>query len=260
MNTKLLTGLIAATTTFTTLFGAVSAQAAPGPSVSEEQYNQQYDGVSEELLRLDYDTWKDFNYLVNDETNNISDSLTTVDLNTLRWEDGVEDVEVYFINEGALFRNQLFFSTDGVNLENAEIVFDDVASPLSILAEEDGPLALGQGKSLGSFEGDTFLEFFIKADGANPNRTSPLIFGFEPEDSSDGLQHLIGYEVGEYVLLGFEDIEGGGDLDYNDVVFAVKGVTGETAVDVPEPTTALGLGLLGGLGLLVKGKKKRHQG
>lgn len=257
MNTKLVNGLIAATTTFATLFSAVSAQAMI--DVSQEQYDQQYDGVGEELLKLDYDTWKTFNDLVNHETNNISDSLSIVDLNTLRWGGGVEDVEVYFINEGATFRNQLFYSTDGVDLENGKILFEDVASPLSLIEEEDGPLALGQGESLGSFEANTFLEFFIKVDGANTDRNSHPIFGFKPEDSTDGLQHLIGYEVGEYILLGFEDISGGGDRDYNDVVFAVRGVVGEEVVDVPEPTTGLGLILLGGMGLLAKIKKKHNQ-
>ncbi|WP_424094627.1 hypothetical protein [Moorena producens] len=38
-----------------------------------------------------------------------------------------------------------------------EIVFDDVSSPLSILPNHDGSLALGQGVNLGNFAGNTFI-------------------------------------------------------------------------------------------------------
>ncbi|NES84377.1 MAG: hypothetical protein F6K10_24850 [Moorea sp. SIO2B7] len=91
------------------------------------------------------------------------EDLPEIDFNFLRWESGANDVEVFFINEGAGFRNQLFYSVDNGN--SKEIVFDDVSSPLSILPNDDGLLALGQGVNLGNFVGDTFIEFFIKSDG-----------------------------------------------------------------------------------------------
>ena len=39
----------------------------------------------------------------------------------------------------------------------------------------------------------------------------------------DGLQHMVAFIIPDsrYVLLGFEDIIDGGDLDYNDCLFVV---------------------------------------
>lgn len=55
-------------------------------------------------------------------------------------------------------------------------------------------------------------------------------------------------------IIGFEDILGGGDLDYNDAIFALQGVT-----TVPEPVTmtllATGLAGMGGAGLVRRRKK-----
>lgn len=254
MNKLLLTSLIAATTTFTTLLASTTAQAVS--DVSQDQYEQQYQGVSNELLRLDYNTWKGFNDLVNQELNLLNvDSLPMVDLSLLSWENGASDVEVYFINEGATHRNQLFYSTDAGDTK--EIIFDDIASSLSILNEDDGSLALGQGIGLGDFSANTFLEFFLKPNGANdPNRQT--YFGYDAANNPDNISHITGHQVGEYILLGFEDIWGGGDFDYNDTVFVVKGVTSPAqseAVPVPEPGMALSLATLGILGAtLRKGK------
>ena len=55
-------------------------------------------------------------------------------------------------------------------------------------------------------------------------------------------------------VIGFEDILNGGDRDYNDAIFALKGVT-----TVPEPVTmtllATGLAGMGGAGLVRRRKK-----
>ena len=55
-------------------------------------------------------------------------------------------------------------------------------------------------------------------------------------------------------IIGFEDILGGGDEDYNDAIFALEGVTA-----VPEPVTmtllATGLAGMGGAGLVRRRKK-----
>lgn len=236
-------GLMALAATTASVFTAQSAAA----QVTQTQYDGQYNGSSD--LRLDFDTWNMFNSVVNVERQ----KLTTLerpqaDLSKLRWGGGVQDVKVFFINEGAGYRNQLFYSVDGGT--SKDMIFGDISSPLSILPNSNGPMKLGQGANLGSFTGNTFIDFFVKSNGANGGQN---YLGFDPDQnpgSSKGLSHVIGYTFGDYLLLGFEDIIGGGDLDFNDVVFAVKGVT-----TVPEPSLMIGLLATGAMVVL----RKRHQ-
>lgn len=235
-------GLMALVATTATLLTAESASA----QVTRQQYDQQYENAPSDLLRLDFDAWTQFNDLVNDERNSLNTlNLPQADLSKLRWSGGVQDVEVFFINEGAGYRNQLFYSVDSGTTKNK--IFDDISSPLSILSNSNGPLKLGEGASLGNFAGNTFIDFFVKSNGKNGGQQ---FLGFDPDLNPDNLTHILGYTVGDYLLLGFEDIVGGGDEDYNDVVFAVKGVT----TSVPEPS--LILGLLGASSLMMI--RKRH--
>ncbi|NEO47361.1 MAG: DUF4114 domain-containing protein [Moorea sp. SIO4A3] len=259
MKYKLLSGLMATGTVLGVLCSV--NQASANTNVSQQDYNQQYSNSGNDVPKLTYEQWQYFNGFVNDERLGINQGdLPQINFDSLRWESGANDVEVFFINEGAGFRNQLFYSVDDGNSQ--EIVFDDVSSPLSILPEEDGPLALGQGVNLGNFAGDTFIEFFILSDGYNGGHN---YFGSNREEISnefnldgfnrDGFNHLLGYEVefgGEkFVMLGFEDdwiseqANLSGDQDFNDVVFVVKGLTHTPnppsgSVSTPEPGTLVG--------------------
>jgi len=51
-----------------------------------------------------------------------------------------------------------------------------------------------------------------------------VFHSFDEDMNSDGLQHaLSGVEVGgEAIIIGFEDLTGGGDRDYEDVAFRVE--------------------------------------
>ena len=193
--------------------------------------------------------------------------LPKLDASKLYWDGNPSNVEVFFIDEGAGFRNQLLYSA---NDQPLEMIFEDVSSPQSTLSNRDGPLALGQGKALRPFFGPTQLSFFIRADGFKGGQD---IYGSDAYSNStvagqivngDGLSHMIAYnyfdEVSKenYTILGFEDLWGelgatGGknqrsDRDFNDVVFAVKGLSSQKPKDIPEPSALLGLlgiGLLG---------------
>lgn len=186
-----------------------------------------------------------------------------LDTSKLFWN-GVDPVEVYFINEGASYRNQLVYSAydDLGNLKQSEMIFNNISSPDSILKEKNGALALGQGVSLGGFVGPTQLDFSIISNGFNlakpgPNAKAKDIakyeqelakrtLGTDPTKNHNGLQHVVAFQHNDWIILGFEDIVGGGDLDYNDVVFAVRGIQeGAPAEDVPEPSALLGIMALG---------------
>jgi Domain of unknown function (DUF4114)/PEP-CTERM motif len=78
------------------------------------------------------------------------------------------DVSIYFINEGAGFRNQLAYeSTSKDGVKNSNLVFGDIASTESILTEADGPLKKGDGVKLGNMAAGTQLDFWLRANGAS---------------------------------------------------------------------------------------------
>ncbi|MDJ1184364.1 DUF4114 domain-containing protein [Roseofilum casamattae] len=207
------------------------------------------------------DLFNEFNSRVNQERLKIEDEsagMLELDPETLRWTGGADSVDVAFINEGAGYRNKLFFSA---NSNPSQMIFNDIASPESILPESNGPLSLGDGVKLGTFAGETSLDFTIQ----NPHGHM-----FGAKSNPDGLQHLIAYEYFDeeyeenWVLLGFEDLwgvhysEGGhSDRDFNDVVIAVRGMTGDAMVQVPEPTSTAAIFGLAALGMtgLRRGKK-----
>ncbi|MEA5417781.1 DUF4114 domain-containing protein [Spirulina sp. CCNP1310] len=188
-----------------------------------------------------------FNSWVNGERLTIPENIvSTIELDpaTLRWMSGADPVEIYFINEAAAYRNVFSFSANG---GEKQVVFGDVSSTESIKREADGPLALGDGVSLGSFEGDTQLDFFLTPTYKG---WTGKTLGTKAADNPLGLPHFIAksyFDAGtneNWVVIGIEDIAGDkSDRDFNDVVIAVRGIVG-TPIEqekVPEPMTLLGL-------------------
>ena len=183
-------------------------------------------------------------------------ALPQLDASQLYWDQGVEDVEVYFIDEGAGYKNQLLFSANDGPMN---MIFNNISSTQSTLSEASGVMTLGEGKALNNFEGPTQLSFFIKSNGFNggqnfygaDDHTGTVVDG--KEINRDGLSHLVAYsyfdevEQENYTILGFEDLWGskdqGSDRDFNDVVFAVKGLTNspDDPKETPEPSALLGL-------------------
>lgn len=236
MNRTIFTGLVAAATASVCLSAAAPAQA----------------------LSLRSDLWTAFNSKINQERNFLQDSqLTLLNAQSLFWN-GVDPVDVFFVNEGAGYRNQLFYDANG---GPSNLIFNDVSSPKSILPNRDGPLSLGQGVSLGMFQGATQLGFTIKANGFKD--ANGKVYGADASLNVDGLEHVKALEYFDeveqqkYVLLAFEDLYGteanGSDRDFNDVVFAVRGIQQNApAADVPEPALLLGLLVVSGSALTLR--------
>ena len=137
------------------------------------------------------------------------------------------DVKVYFINEGAGYRNQLQVSTTGTTVQSG-MVFNNIschnsdpdcigkwASPNST----DYALKAGDYADLGTLQAGTTLAFQVIANGFGNSRAD--VWHTDDSLNSDSLQHVIAYDYEGYLVLAWEDINGGGDLDYNDVVFAI---------------------------------------
>jgi hypothetical protein len=76
----------------------------------------------------------------------------------------------------------------------------------------------------------------------------------QTERNSDGYEHFVAFEENGKMWGGFEDLSGGGDEDFNDLVFKMRGVAGRGAPAMPEPTAAL----LFGAGLVVVAHSNRR--
>lgn len=68
----------------------------------------------------------------------------------------------------------------------------------------------------------------------------------------DGYEHFVAFEEDGVLWGGFEDLAGGGDMDFNDLVFRMEGVA---SAPVPEPSAAL----VFGMGLLVVSRAVRSR-
>lgn len=103
----------------------------------------------------------------------------------------------------------------------------------------------GNTYSLGTFaEGaEIVLRFFV-------NDTGDTFFSGAATNNVDNTAHTAYQQMGNSILVGFEDIAFGGDKDYNDFVFSLSNATIAKPVSpVPEPDMlsllAAGLMLLG---------------
>ncbi|MGK7894199.1 MAG: Ig-like domain-containing protein [Xenococcus sp. (in: cyanobacteria)] len=134
------------------------------------------------------------------------------------------NVKVYFINEGAGYRNQLRLNSTGSTIVNG-LVFKDVSCRsgtgcgLGSNISASQALNLGDYITVGNLSGGTSLDFEVIRDGYNnPNNH---VWHVDKNLNQDNLQHVIAYEFEGYLILAWEDLYGGGDRDYNDIVFAV---------------------------------------
>ena len=188
------------------------------------------------------------------------------------------DVTATFVYEGAGYHNTLGINTTGLGVKsgNPEIIFPDVSStdgfdnqgtPGTRTPSE--PLLPGDFVDLGTYAAGTKLDFFLIADGANGgNSVYNSING--TSTNPDGLNHVGMFSPtmfaspdlnSPYVFVTFEDLLGGGDLDYNDTIFAFN--VGSAAVHAlfatPEPSMYFTLGGFLALGIWAKRRMDRME-
>ncbi|MDC0835289.1 hypothetical protein CKA32_001356 [Geitlerinema sp. FC II] len=189
-------------------------------------------------------------------------------------------VKAYFIGETAGgYRNQLDFRAwmgDTIVQEQTKIFGDTSCSPseqssldgfsdfcanpntaLAGSSAQDSPLNVGDFVELGDFKAGTVLDFLLVANGRNGGVTQDVdgqsvdaVYGVDTAANPDGKQHAMGYFYKDFLIVGYEDLWGGGDGDFNDVVFAIDfGAANNREIgntSVPEPSTVLGLSAIAG--------------
>lgn len=176
-------------------------------------------------------------------------------------------VRAYFLSEGAGFLNSLGISTTGKGPlgKDAELIFPNASSTSgyggskSLVRTKNEPLMAGDFVDLGKYNAGTSLDFFLIANGATGGKT---FFSTDLSLNQDGIVHAVSLasDGSAYLIIGFEDLLGGGDKDYNDLLFAVEigqtNVNNLVGLSAPEPSLALGSVLVAGL--LAGCTRRRH--
>jgi hypothetical protein len=158
-----------------------------------------------------------------------------------------DEVWVRFVSYDAAYRNDLyFFAYVGQSTVDAQYLFTNQTAIPGAETQVLGGFTPGQEIIFGIYVYDQargrYYTYYSGAPGNNP----------------DGVRHVQLFQIadGRYqIRVGFEDLYGGGDKDYNDLIFEVSGVS-----VTPEPITiallASGIVGLGGAGLARRRRQK----
>lgn len=176
---------------------------------------------------------------------------------------------IYFVGEGAGYHNSLLAQVTRANgdVEDPVLLFPDASTSASYLHSAGAlgmrstaaPLLAGDYVELNTTlsAGDKMALHLI----ANGAKGGSYLYSTDAALNADGLgTHAVSLSLQEntvedYVLIGFEDLFGGGDMDYNDLVLAIFYGSGNignmpSLAPRPVPVPPAAFGLLAGLGLL----------
>ncbi|MBW4513431.1 MAG: DUF4114 domain-containing protein [Scytonematopsis contorta HA4267-MV1] len=193
------------------------------------------------------------------------------------------NVSVFFVGETAGgYRNRLDFLATGKNgATTTGKIFGDTScstrdsgftnftdfcqnpnEDVEGRSKQDSPLNVGDFVTIGNFKAGTKLDFLLHSNDINggiygqnkEGQTVKGIFSLDDSKNPDGMQHTMGYLYKNFLILGYEDLWGGGDKDYNDTVFAIDigkaNAQHFESAAVPEPSVALGLLGVSAIGFL----------
>ncbi len=140
-------------------------------------------------------------------------------------------IRIYFLFEGAGYHNTVGFAWTPAGSPGrgaATVLFPDASIKGGNQRTTWEPLKCGDFVEIGEGDRGYQLDFFLISDAVNGG--TQWLWN-DPTENSDSLQHVVAFLLPgtPYVLLGFEDIIGGGDLDYNDALFVVD--IGQTNAD-----------------------------
>ena len=143
---------------------------------------------------------------------------------------------VYFLMEGACYSNALGATIATVTAPTTQklsgtsfTIFPNTHSSISnVCASNSGkrsssePLLAGDFVQLPNVKAGQQLAFFLMANLDN-NGTPQDTYYNGDTNNDDGFQHMIAFlpDNSQFIIIGFEDMKGGGDKDCNDVVYVV---------------------------------------
>ena len=225
-------------------YGSVQSPARPlGLDIVDQVQIRNSDATAREFARTGLGWMRD----VLRQPNGVTQAYTGSSATTVLLDPGqlefVTDynVRMYFLGESAAYHNTLGFNPNGPGASSgAQLVFPDVSTSFGPRTT-GAPLRERDFVDLGLVAGGSILDFFLIADGANGGSN---VFTLDASSNPDGLRHVaIQARVdadSPYLLVGFEDLLGGGDADFEDAVFALDVGTANVrhlldTVGAPEP-------------------------
>jgi len=139
------------------------------------------------------------------------------------------DVVVTFVSNGAGYTSELYL--DGPFGDGLGAIFNNATT------------SVGATMNLGAFAAGTELVFRLLVQ-----QTGDLFYTGPGIRNLDGIVHAMIQEAAGQVIVEFEDLFGGGDFDYDDLVFAFTNVSpadepGAITVDEPSSLLIFGFGL-----------------
>lgn len=134
-----------------------------------------------------------------------------------------ETIRIYFLAEGAGYHNTVGFAwtmAGSPTKGEPKILFPDASMRKDSTRTEWEPLKVGDFVDIGLGARALQIDFFLISNAVNGGKHW---LWNDAAANPDGLQHMVAFLLpgSRYVLLGFEDIIGGGDLDYNDSLFVI---------------------------------------
>lgn len=135
-------------------------------------------------------------------------------------------IRIYFVHEGAGYHNSLGLSktlAGSPEMGAGKLVFPDASfrgTYSNAPRRESEPLRVGDFVELDHGAPGLQLDFFLIANGANGGQN---VWFNNTDLNWDGKLHVVAFLLpnSPYVMIGFEDLPGGGDLDYNDCLFVI---------------------------------------
>lgn len=160
---------------------------------------------------------------------NLSEGVVLANVQTLKLEasklflrkETAQPIRVYFLAEGAGYQNTLGFAYNlagAVNPGKPYLIFPNASagswSDSSVFVREGNFVDIGTGGN------GWQLDFFLIANGAGGGTTW---WWNDIAKNPDSVQHIVTFAIpgSPFLLIGFEDLYGGGDRDYNDLVYVV---------------------------------------
>ncbi|MEA5570773.1 DUF4114 domain-containing protein [Calothrix sp. UHCC 0171] len=289
MNNKLFAALFTATAvtgmmTITPASASATTTVTPSPTIKSRDEAPDYfknnlqnmkDFVGKEARKLDLKT-------INAQKVDLSKFI-------LKYQ---HDVNVFFLGETAGgYRNRLDYQATFNGNTSTGKLFGDTscsnkdsitnfgsfcANPNNAIAgrsKTDSPLNVGDWVSLGTQKAGTQLDFLLHSNDINGGiygtnvktgqANTKGVWSLNDLLNPDGLQHAMAYYYNDLLVVGFEDLWGGGDKDYNDTVFVIDVGKNNARVlagiqSVPEPSGTAALLGMGAIGFL-KSRRRSTQ-